>query len=195
MPESQFKVTTHAQLKALAHPVRQQMFEQFATEPATTKQVAVRLGLKPTRLYHHAAILEKAGLIRLVSKRQNRGTTENYYAAVATRLEIDAALLGGADSDAPSAATGIAVIDGVLDNVRNDFATLLSAGRLGDDENQSEAMFAQIKVSTASTRGDEIRSKVEQFVQELERDYSDSADSNDSQSSFRMLIGLYPSPD
>jgi DNA-binding MarR family transcriptional regulator len=62
--------------------------EEFSKEPKTTKQVATVLGEKPTKLYHHVDFLEKNGLLRLVKKQQNRGTTEKYFQAVASKFIV-----------------------------------------------------------------------------------------------------------
>ena len=70
-----------AELRALAHPLRLRLMELFAETPRTTKQVADLLGEPPTRLYHHVAALERAGLLRLKETRQNRGATEKWYEA------------------------------------------------------------------------------------------------------------------
>lgn len=69
------------QLRALAHPLRLRMLELFAEGPRTTKQVAQMLGEPPTKLYHHANALERAGLLRLAKTRQNRGAIEKWYEA------------------------------------------------------------------------------------------------------------------
>jgi DNA-binding transcriptional ArsR family regulator len=69
------------QLRALAHPLRLRMMELFAEGPRTTKQVAQQLGEPPTKLYHHANALERAGLLKLSKTRQNRGAIEKWYEA------------------------------------------------------------------------------------------------------------------
>ena len=71
-----------AELRALAHPLRLRMMELFAESPKTTKQVAELLGQPPTRLYHHVAALERAGLLVLKETRQNRGALEKWYGGV-----------------------------------------------------------------------------------------------------------------
>ena len=71
------------QLKTLSDPLRLRVLEQFVLEPRTTKQVAVALGEKPTKLYRHVDALERVGLVRLVTTRRKRGTTERYFRAVA----------------------------------------------------------------------------------------------------------------
>jgi len=47
---------------------------------------AQALGEAPTRLYHHVAALERAGLVRLRERRPNRGTVEKYFEAVGKRI-------------------------------------------------------------------------------------------------------------
>src|SRR5215471_5695393 len=67
------------ELRALAHPLRLRLVEEFAGEPRTTMQVAAAMGEPPTRLYHHVNALERAGILKLARTRQVRGTTEKYY--------------------------------------------------------------------------------------------------------------------
>jgi hypothetical protein len=62
------------------------MMELFA-QPRTTKQVAELLGQPPTRLYHHVAALEGAGLLVLKETRQNRGAVEKWYTGGAKHYE------------------------------------------------------------------------------------------------------------
>src|SRR5215470_1338117 len=89
-----FVLSDLKQVKALADPLRQSMLRAFAGEPKTTKQVADGLGEKPTKLYHHVETLERVGLLKLVKMRQNRGTIEKYYQAVAGKFTVDPKLFG-----------------------------------------------------------------------------------------------------
>src|SRR5437764_897549 len=88
-----------AELRALAHPLRLRLLELFAEAPRTTKQVADLLGEPPTRLYHHVAALERAGLLRLTATRKNRGTTEKWFEAVSRTM-------GGVPPAAPRSGAG-----------------------------------------------------------------------------------------
>ena len=67
------------ELRALAHPLRLRLLEEFAGSPRTTMQVAAAMGEPPTRLYHHVNALQRAGILKLAHTRQVRGTTEKYY--------------------------------------------------------------------------------------------------------------------
>src|SRR3954466_2174119 len=84
-----------ADLRALAHPLRLRMMELFAESPKTTKQVADILREPPTRLYHHVAALERAGLLVLKETRQSRGAVEKWYAAISQQLGTSAKGSGG----------------------------------------------------------------------------------------------------
>ncbi len=71
-----YQISNLDQVKALAHPLRVRIVETLASsDPMTTKQVAELLGEKPTRLYHHVGLLEKAGLIQLRSMRLSKFRT------------------------------------------------------------------------------------------------------------------------
>lgn len=98
------------QLRALSHPLRVQLLELFGECPRTTKQAAEALGESPTKLYHHVAALERAGLVRLRETRQNRGTTEKYFELTQSQLlaKTDAATL---QDEAAQAAIGFVLFD------------------------------------------------------------------------------------
>lgn len=81
-------LTDLEQIKVLADPLRIRILEAFCQE-RTTKQVAEAIGEKPTKLYHHVAALERVGLIAPTRTRQNRGTVEKYYVAVARTFRAD----------------------------------------------------------------------------------------------------------
>src|SRR5262245_5587359 len=74
------------ELRALAHPLRLRLLEEFAGSPRTTMQVASAMGEPPTRLYHHVNALERAGILKLARTRQVRGTTEKYYEVARKRF-------------------------------------------------------------------------------------------------------------
>ena len=87
-----FMVRRLDQVKVLTDPLRQRILGAFMVEPSTTKQIASRLGEKPSKLYHHVDALARAGLLELKETRQNRGTIEKYFQSVATHFTIDNSL-------------------------------------------------------------------------------------------------------
>src|SRR3982751_652508 len=111
------------QMRALSHPLRIRLLELFAECPRTTKQAAEALGEAPTKLYHHVAALERAGLVRLRETRQNRGTTEKYFEVTQSQLmaETDATVL---QDEEAQAAIGIVLFD----QAREELMRALSSG-------------------------------------------------------------------
>jgi len=73
---------TVSRLRALAHPLRLQLLEVFAEGPRTVREVAERLGMPRTRLYHHVNALAGAGILRVRERRPKRGTVEQQYEIV-----------------------------------------------------------------------------------------------------------------
>ena len=121
------------QIKVLADPLRIRILEDLCTEERTTKQVALRLGEKPTKLYHHMEALERVGLIRLTRTRQNRGTIEKYYLAVAQQFRTDARIFSGSKSEGD---TLQAMISTVFDRTADEMRGLVAQrrGRKGIEE-------------------------------------------------------------
>lgn len=187
------------QLKAIADPLRQRLLEQFHQQPATTKQVAERLGLKPTRLYHHVAKLERAGLIRLVETRPVRGTTEKYYSAVAGKLQIDRSAFPGPAARAATDMAGLQIIDSLFTNVREEVADYIEdnerkSGACAEEE--QEVMFGQAEVCVDAATALQLREKMFALLSECQQRQTGPADAdNAEQRKYRVLVGWYPRVD
>lgn len=81
-------VTTEEQLRAVNSLVRHRILGVLRDGPATISQVAERLSLLKGSSSYHIRLLERAGLIRVVTTRQVRGVTERYYAHAARRIVL-----------------------------------------------------------------------------------------------------------
>jgi DNA-binding transcriptional ArsR family regulator len=128
---------TLTQVRALSHPLRLRLLELFAERPRTTMQAAEALDEAPTRLYHHVATLERAGLVRLRETRPNRGTIEKYFEAVAreaTDANLTSALL--ANKRGRRGLSAAAVL--LFDQARNELVRALAAS----DDRPPETMMA-----------------------------------------------------
>ena len=91
---AQYTMKSLEQVRILAHPLRLRLLEHFALGPMTTRQVAEKLGVPATRLYHHVNALEAVGLIRLKETRPVRGTIEKYYEGVARKVVVGSGVFG-----------------------------------------------------------------------------------------------------
>jgi DNA-binding transcriptional ArsR family regulator len=82
--------TQERKLKAILDPTRLKMLYKLKT-PHTVKQIADALGVDHHALYHHMAVLEKAGLVKLDKKVQKGNLVEKYYRLIedAMRFKLD----------------------------------------------------------------------------------------------------------
>jgi len=131
------------QVRILAHPLRLKLLEHFAGCPMTTHQVAAKLNVPATRLYHHVNALERVGLIRLKETRPVRGTIEKYYEAVARKMLVGANVFGeekGGLSD---------VLAAVLEEARRDLEAALERKDTTPDTLKPVALRAIVHGSPA----------------------------------------------
>ena len=198
--EEELNVGSMEQIKALTHPLRQRIFERLAIEPASAKQVAVQLGEKPTRLYHHVNILEQAGLIKLVETRQRRGATEKIFTAVARRIRLDpSGLLAAGVESSTRNQTQLDAIDMVFERTRSEVAELIAQqpdsldDQAGEAEQEEEALFAWVEVRCKEEELPELRQRIENL---LTHDVGRGSTSfEEATERYRLLIGFYPIPE
>lgn len=134
-----YRIKRLDQVRLLAHPLRLRLFEAFAIAPRTTHQVALSLGLAPTRLYHHVNALERVGLLELRDTRRVRGATEKYYQSVGRLLEVEPELFAPGrkatigtkrgDAGALSGPEIGALLSQLLDRTGADLSTALASYR------------------------------------------------------------------
>jgi DNA-binding transcriptional ArsR family regulator len=145
-----------ADLRALAHPLRLRMVELFAESPKTTKQVAEILGEPPTRLYHHVAALERAGLVVLKETRQNRGAVEKWYAGVSKQMGTEPR---GVKSSAGRAARR-AVAATVLEQAKQEVMAVPTGAK-------EAALLARLVVAAPAAKIPAIRKRLYDAVKSL----------------------------
>ena len=149
-----------ADMRALAHPLRLRMIELFAEKPRTTKQVAELLDQPPTRLYHHVAALERAGLLVLKETRQNRGATEKWYEAITRQLESP---VRSTVSKRAGKAGRRAIASVVMEQAKQE---LLAAGA-------GEApLIARLVIAAPADRIAAVRQRLYEAVQQIRADFS-----------------------
>jgi DNA-binding transcriptional ArsR family regulator len=173
------------QVRALSHPLRLKLLEMFARGPMTTKQAAAELGEPPTRLYHHVAALERAGLVRLRETRQNRGTTEKYF-EIASRpmLSSSAALAGSTPAD--HAAMGMVVFE----QARTELVRALAAG-LGDGTLPFVAVRGLFALSPSAAR--ELADELTALLRRLaERRGGEAGASDGEVRRYSLTVALIP---
>ncbi len=177
------------QVKVLADPLRLRILEELAAAERTTKQVAERLGEKPTKLYHHVEALERVGLIRLARTRQNRGTIEKYYLAVARQFRADSRIFSTADAGPKAEADGLqAMISTFFDSTADEMRGLIAqnAGRKGIEE----GILSYLEIRTTAAEGRRLQARLKKLLASLE-DRGKGRDKPGGRR-YRLTLAFYP---
>jgi predicted ArsR family transcriptional regulator len=85
-------------LRVIIDTQRHQIVRLLQRRPQTARELALELGIARTRLYYHLGLLERHGVIYVVSERLVSGIPERTYAACARSFRIDRRLLEAQDS-------------------------------------------------------------------------------------------------
>lgn len=81
-------VSDPARLRAFAHPTRVRLLELLIEGPMTTKQLGDALGMSPAQAHYHLKFLERAGMVRLVARREKAGVVEKFYRAISRKYVV-----------------------------------------------------------------------------------------------------------
>jgi DNA-binding transcriptional ArsR family regulator len=174
-------------LRALAHPLRLRILELFAEAPRTTKQVAKMLGEPPTRLYHHVAALERAGLLVLKETRPNRGVVEKWYEAVARQMEAPRSY---AATSAKRAGAGIrrALAMTVLEQARQEMMRAVMPGA------QEGPLLVRLMIAAPAETMPVFRSRLLAAVKDIQRELAgdNTAESTEACERWALTLAFAP---
>ena len=175
------------QVKVLADPLRIRILEELCAEERTTKQVAQRLGEKPTKLYHHVEALERVGLIRLARTRQNRGTIEKYYVAVAKQFKADSRIFTGAAARSPAGGDTLqAMISTVFDRTSDEMRGLIAQGR-GQEGIEEQGILSYLEIRTDARHGRRIQARLASLIKAIE-----GKGTKPGGNRYRLTLAFYP---
>ena len=176
--------------RALAHPVRIRILEEMCTVERTTKQVAQRLGEKPTKLYHHVEALERVGLIRLARTRQNRGTIEKYYISVARQFRADSRIFSAVDAGSQAEGDTLQTfIATVFDRTADEMRGLVSQNR-GQEGIEEEGVLSYLEIRTDNKHGRQFQARLTRLLKSLDELPEPTKKSGERR--YRLTIAFYP---
>lgn len=178
------------QVKVLADPLRIRILEELTAAERTTKQVAQRLGEKPTKLYHHVETLERVGLIRLTRTRQNRGTIEKYYLAVARRFRADSRMFSPAAAGPEAKGDALqTMISTVFDRTADEMRGLIAQGH--DQEGiEEQGILSYLEIRTGAGEGRRIQKRLQKLLKSLEDDHKGRDEPGGRR--YRLTLAFYP---
>lgn len=109
------ELTTPAQLRAIAHPLRGLILDLLLERAATVAELAVAVDRPKSTMAHHVGVLVDTGMLRVVRTRRVRAIDERYYGRTARTFMVgvvnrpgDAALAVHANALSVAAAESVA---------------------------------------------------------------------------------------
>lgn len=87
-PQKTLVIRSEEQVKEYIHLSRMRILSLLAKEKRTITGVAKEFNVHPANITHHFKRLEKAGLIKIVERRDIGKTVEKYYRAIALHFDI-----------------------------------------------------------------------------------------------------------
>lgn len=138
--------------RALADPLRLQLFGLLAVRPRSARELAELTGRQPNRLYHHLTLLEEGGLIEVTEYRQvPGGKVERVYAHAAAEPPGDTA----------TPAETAQFLSAVLETTRAEITVAAQAREAGE-----QRTFGLVRgvVKVSEQRLAEFRALLEQFI-------------------------------
>jgi DNA-binding transcriptional ArsR family regulator len=125
----------------LAHPTRSALLHRLRT-PHSAAELAERLDVPVTRLYHHLHRLEEIGLITVVATRRSGSKTERRYRNVAKGYRVEPSVARDRSPEAVGA-----VIGALFDISKHDMQRELALGALDPATLEDTAVFALLGLS------------------------------------------------
>jgi len=184
-----YTMTDLEQIKVVADPLRLRILEALCRNERTTKQVAQEIDEKPTRLYHHVEALERVGLIRRTRTRQNRGTVEKYYMAVARTFKAGSSLFSGAEVGSPESDSLETVATTIFENTAREIREVIASGAGPGVEEEGILTYAEVSADEKTLS--RIRSRFMEVLEEV-CDESDAAPKDKGERRFRLLLAYFP---
>src|SRR5262245_56670652 len=161
-------LTNLDQIKALADPLRVSILEALSLKPMTTKQVAERLGETPTKLYHHVATLEQAGVIELIETKRNRGTIEKYYRPVAKKFAVDRKLLTVSPAMEEAVEKLQAMFSGALEATIAEVHQSIAAKLVTNANKKRSALLTRVRVRATQEQIDKLMEKLQVWIEDCQ---------------------------
>ena len=128
---------------------RARILEILTQQQASVKELAQMIGESPQTTHYHTKYLERVGLIRIVEKREVRGTLEKFYRAVADRFVVTSQVLGQSPEHGMAAWMGIArewisLGDYYLDDCSPDVSAMWGTVQAVDSDEATMQDFRQV---------------------------------------------------
>ncbi|MGI9647591.1 MAG: ArsR/SmtB family transcription factor [Acidimicrobiia bacterium] len=175
-------------MKVLTDPNRLAILESLR-RPASVTEIAERLDVPRTRLYHHIKLLEEHEIIRVAGTRQKGALAEKLYETTADSYAPGPELLESEDAGKRAEA----IVTGILDTTREDLKRSIVKYGLQPDEVERKQIV--LNRGMARLTPDEAKALVDEML-ELWKRYGKLNDVNEEAEGTRLYANtwlFYPS--
>lgn len=126
-----FVLTTRAQLRAIADPLRSMILDLLLERAATVSELAAAIGRPKGTVAHHVGVLIDTGMLQVVRTRRVRAIDERYYGRTARTFMVGVANRPGNDPLAVHAnALSVAAAESVAAHEADDLRSILRHARI-----------------------------------------------------------------
>jgi DNA-binding transcriptional ArsR family regulator len=169
-------------LKVMAAPARAAILESLA-DPRSVTELAEKLGVPRTRLYHHIQLLVDHGLIEQVDERRVGALTERVYRVTAKTFRASARLLRGGDVNERVEALTTLVLDATKSDLKR---SLLEALDQGDEARRTAGRSIAFLTEEQAAR---FSAEVERLVAAFDAEHAN----REGARPYALVWALYPS--
>jgi DNA-binding transcriptional ArsR family regulator len=129
------EVSTPAQLRAMADPLRGTILDLLLERAATVAELAAAVKRPRSTVAHHVNVLVDAGMLRVVRTRRVRAVEERYYGRTARMFYVGVVSLPGDDRTLVHAnALAVAAAESVAAHQADDLTSSLRHARISDEQ-------------------------------------------------------------
>lgn len=148
-------------LADLTHPVRGMIFRWLRT-PHSAAELAARMDVPVTRLYHHLNRLEQSGLIRVVATRRVGAVTERRYQVVARFFRLSEDRFDDYDPRELAAAMGA-----MFDVAKLRLQREIELRTFGGGPRENEALLALQELTLEPAQAEQFVARLRQLIDEF----------------------------
>ena len=186
-PAESFAIDDVETLQIITDETRIEIIE-LLRHPLSVAQIAEKMGVPRTRLYHHIKLLEDIGAVVVVDERRAGAMTEKIYGVAARSFQPSKTFLESATPKEQATA----IVDSLFSITRNDFLRAVDRGRVSLDEDQARQ---QVSISRRVFHlSPERRAELIQRFDEVFAEFAeDEKEPDDDVEAFGVLIFAHPS--
>ncbi len=183
-------VNDRRRLTSLLSPLRRELLEALAEEPASATGLSQRLSLPRQKINYHLRALESSGFVELELERKRRGCTERILRPIARSLCIDPAVLGrlAVDPSAVQDRFSSAYLLALATRMASDVGSLRRGAAAARKSLPTLSMDTEVSFASPETRA-AFAKELAASLAALTAKYHDEGDGSRA---FRFVLGGHP---